>query len=414
MILHVPNILLPKNNWKEWAVIACDQHTQDIDYWKRVEEFVGDTPSALNYIYPEIYLPLDEERVINIHKAMCNYKDILIDQGPCFILVKRRVSESERTGLVVAVDLEEYEYNGSESFIRPTEKTIKERLPARVKIRENAELELTHVLVLYDDPEFSVLPRNTEGTVYEQNKVYDFDLMENGGHIKGFKISDKKILEEISNKIESLGTLLVGDGNHSLAAAKSFWEKIKGTVPENHPARYALVELVNIHDPGLTFEPIHRLVRGVDPEKLLKRFNARIVESFSGNSPLEISYIDNSAFENTDAGNKTADNPATVHIVEFVTKDRRGILIFDNPEHDLEVETLDEIIDDHIVEYEHDPEVVEKLGKEPESIGFFLPSLKRKEFFALIKKKGILPRKSFSLGKENEKRYYIEARRIMQ
>ncbi len=404
MILHVPNILLPETNWKEWAVIACDQHTQDIDYWKRVEDFVGNTPSTLNLIYPEIYLPLDEKRVDNIHKAMCSYKDILIDHGPCFILVKRAVSGSERTGLVVAVDLEEYEYNGSDSFIQPTEKTIKERLPARVKIRENAELELTHVLVLYDDPYFSVLPGNINGSVYEGNKVYDFDLMEDGGHIKGFKISDKKTLEEISNKIQALGTLLVGDGNHSLAAAKSFWEKIKGTVQDNHPARYALVELVNIRDPGLSFEPIHRLVRGIDPEKLLKRFNARVVEFPSGNSTAENPYLNNQA----------VDLPEASHIIEFVTKDKRGILIFDKSMYDLEVETLDKVIDDYVVEYEHDQEVVEKLGKETGSIGFFLPSLKRNEFFALIKKKGILPRKSFSLGKENEKRYYIEARRIVQ
>ncbi|KKG11550.1 DUF1015 domain-containing protein [Methanosarcina sp. 2.H.A.1B.4] len=397
MILHVPHILLPEANWSEWAVIACDQHTQDIEYWRRVEEFVGDTPSTLNLIYPEIYLPLDENRVNNIHKAMHNYKATLVDHGPCFVLVKRAVSGSERTGLVVAIDLEGYEYDGSESFIRPTEKTIKERLPARVMIRENAELELTHVLVLYDDPNFSVIPLNTDNPVYEENQIYDFDLIEDGGHIRGFKISDEKTIREISERIQALGTLLVGDGNHSLAAAKSFWEKIKGTVPDNHPARYALVELVNIHDPGLTFEPIHRIVRGVDPEELLKRFNARIMEAPSGN--LTAQY---------------AENQVTGHSIEFITKDRRGVLIFDNPEHDLEVETLDEVIDDYPVEYEHDPEVVEKLGKEPESIGFFLPSFKRSDFFALIKKKGILPRKSFSLGKENEKRYYIEARRIMQ
>lgn len=393
MILHVPHILLPEANWNEWAVIACDQHTQDMEYWKRVEEFVGETPSTLNLIYPEIYLPLDENRVDKIHEAMRNYRAFLVDHGPCFILVKRAVPGSERTGLVVAIDLEGYEYDGSESFIRPTEKTIKERLPARVLIRENAELELTHVLVLYDDPNFSVLPKNTAYQVYEENKVYDFDLMEDGGHIRGFKINDGKTIEEISEKIQVLGALLVGDGNHSLAAAKSFWEKIKGTVPDNYPARYALVELVNLHDPGLTFEPIHRIVRGVDPEELLKRFNARIIES--------------------SAGDPTTGFSDTGHSIGFITRDMQGFLVFDNPKHDLEVETLDEVIDTYPVEYEHDPEVVEKLGKEPQSVGFFLPALKRSEFFALIKKKGILPRKSFSLGKENEKRYYIEARRIM-
>ncbi len=454
MILHVPHILLPEANWKEWAVIACDQHTQDIEYWRRVEEFVGDTPSALKLIYPEIYLPLDENRVNDIHKAMYNYKTTLVDHGACFVLVKRAVSGNERTGLVVAIDLEGYEYDGSESFIRPTEKTIKERLPARVMIRENAELELTHVLVLYDDPDFSVIPLNTDSPVYEGNKIYDFDLMEEGGHIKGFKISDEKTIEEISERIQASGTLLVGDGNHSLAAAKSFWEKIKGTVPDNHPARYALVELVNIHDPGLTFEPIHRIVRGVDPEELIKRFNARVIESASIESAsIESSSIESASIEsasvnstsgpsingnsvtnnpatdnpvtnnpatnnpvtnNPATNNPVTNNPVTGHSIGFITKGRRGVLIFDNPEHDLEVETLDEIIDSYTVEYEHDPEVVEKLGKEPESIGFFLPSLKRSEFFALIKKKGILPRKSFSLGKENEKRYYIEARRITQ
>ncbi|AKB75027.1 hypothetical protein MSLAZ_1766 [Methanosarcina lacustris Z-7289] len=438
-MLHVPHILLPEANWKEWAVIACDQHTQDIEYWRRVEEFVGDTPSALNLIYPEIYLPLDENRVNKIHKAMCNYKATLVDHGACFVLVKRAVSGSERTGLVVAIDLEEYEYDGSESLIRPTEKTIKERLPARVMIRENAELELSHVLVLYDDPDFSVIPLNIDNPVYAGDKVYDFDLMEDGGHIRGFKISDEKTIWEISERIQAPGLLLVGDGNHSLATAKSFWEKIKGTVPDNHPARYALVELVNIHDPGLTFEPIHRIVRGVDPEELLKRFNARIIEAPSietpsieapsieapsGNSTTDLSVTGNSVTGNSVTGNSVtgnsvtnnpaADNPVTAHSIGFITKERRGVLIFDNPAHDLEVETLDEVIDGYPVEYEHDPEVVEKLGKEPESIGFFLPSLKRSEFFALIKKKGILPRKSFSLGKENEKRYYLEARRITQ
>ncbi len=393
MMLHVPHILLPKGNWEEWAVIACDQHTQDIEYWKRVEEFVGNTPSALKLIYPEIYLPLDEKRVNGIHQAMRAYKEILVDHGPCFILVKRSVSGKERTGLVVAVDLDDYEFDGSDSFIRPTEKTIKERLPTRVKIRKDAELELSHVLVLYDDPDFSILPEITA------DPVYDFDLMEDGGRITGYRVSDENTIKEISNKIQALGGLLVGDGNHSLAAAKSFWESIKGSVPDNHPARYAMVELVNIHDPGLTFEPIHRVLKGVDPEELLKRFTARIVES----QVSEVPVCEPSAGESS-----------TCHSIGFITKDRRGALVFDNPVHDLEVETLDEVIDDYPVEYEHDPEIVEKLGKEPDNIGFFLPSFKKSEFFSLIEKKGVLPKKSFSLGEENEKRYYVEARKIIQ
>ena len=395
MTLHVPRILLPVANWEKWAVIACDQHTQDEKYWKRVEEFVGNTPSTLNFIYPEIYLPLDEERIKNIHEAMRNRKEALVDHGPCFILVKRAVSGRERTGLVVSVDLEDYEYDGSDSFIRPTERTIKERLPARIKIREAAEIELTHILILYDDPAFSVLPKISE--ISERSKkmaepVYDFELMEMGGHVTGYKISDEETIAEIITKVEALGSLLVGDGNHSLATAKSFWEQIKGSVPEDHPARYALVELVNIHDPGLIFEPIHRVVKGVDPEELLNKFNAKIEDTPSTSSS----------------------SSSSGHSVTFVTKDRRGTLVFDKPGHDLEVESLDEVIDAYSVEYEHDPEMVEKLGKEPGNIGFFLPPLKKSEFFSLIKKKGVLPKKTFSLGEENEKRYYIEARRIVR
>jgi len=380
------------DNWEKWAVIACDQHTQDMEYWKRVEEFVGDAPSTLNLIYPEIYLPFDEKKVREIHKAISDYKNNLIDHGPCFILVKRSVSGKERTGLVAAVDLEEYEFNGSDSYIRPTEGTIKERLPARVRIRENAELELSHILVLYDDPDFSVIPKNTDDPVYTGNKVYDFELMENGGQITGYKICDEKEIKRISDKIQELGLLLVGDGNHSLAAAKSFWEKIKGTVPDNHPARFALVELVNIHDPGLCFEPIHRVVKGVDPEELLKKFNAKVVEA--------------------PACDLTGSSSFVSHSIGFVTKDRCGILVFDNPMYDLEVETLDEIIDGYSIEYEHDPEIVKEIGKKQGNIGFFLPPLEKSEFFPLIKRKKVLPRKSFSLGKENEKRYYIECRKI--
>lgn len=393
MVLHVPRILLPKDNWEKWAVIACDQHTQDLEYWKRVEEFIGDVPSTFNIIYPEIYLPLDENKVNKIHKTLSDYKKLLVDHGPCFILVRRSVSGKERIGLVVTVDLEEYQFEGSDSFIKPTEGTIKERLPARIRIRENAELELSHILVLYDDPYFSIIPRNPDDFTCKENQVYDFDLMENGGHITGYRISNEKIIEEISDKILNLGTLLVGDGNHSLAAAKSFWEQIKGKVQADHPARYAMVELVNVHDPGLSFEPIHRVVSGIEPEKLLKKFNARIEET----TPFP----------------STADFSVAGHSIGFITRDRSGVLIFDNPVYDLEVETLDEIIDNYSIEYEHDPEVVEKFGKEQGNIGFFLPPLKKSDFFSLIKKKGILPRKSFSLGKENEKRYYIEARKIV-
>jgi uncharacterized protein (DUF1015 family) len=393
MILNVPHILLPNNNLEKWAVIACDQHTQDIEYWKRVEEFVGNSSSTFNLICPEIYLPLDEKRLNNIRKASHDYKEILVDHGSCFILVKRSVDSKERIGLVAAIDLDEYEFDGSDSLIRPTEGTIKERLPARVQIRENSELELSHILVLYNDPAFSVIPKNTDDTIYEVNKIYDFDLMEKGGHIIGYKICDEKLIKEISSKVNNFGLFLVGDGNHSLAAAKNFWEKIKGTVHNLHPARYALVELMNIHDPGLSFEPIHRVVIGVKPDELLKKFNAKIIES-----PTCHTFY-----------NSSVDS----HSIGFVTKNNCGKLILDTVGCDLEVEILDAVIDNCSIEYEHDPEIVEKIGKKQGNIGFFLPPLEKSEFCSLIIEKGILPRKSFSLGKENEKRYYVEARKIV-
>ncbi|MDD4749041.1 MAG: DUF1015 domain-containing protein [Methanosarcinaceae archaeon] len=399
MMLHVPRILLPKASWEKWAVIACDQHTQDPTYWKRVEEFVGDTPSALNFIYPEIYLPLEEKRIQRIHEAMAHSGAWLKDHGPCLILVKRRVLGRERTGLIVAIDLEEYAYEGSDSKIRPTERTIKERLPTRVKIRKAAEIELSHVLVLYDDPAFRVLPKkltnleNAENPLKQKiEQVYDFELMEKGGHITGYKIQDEKTIAEIKEKIEALGNLLVGDGNHSLAAAKNFWESLKGSVSSDHPARYALVELVNIHDPGLVFEPIHRVVKGVEPKELLKKFNVKLKEDFR-------------------------DQAVTGQTVTFITKNRRGSLSFERvktKEPKLEVESLDAVLENYTVEYEHDAEMVEKIGKKEGNIGFFLPPLKKRDFFALIQKKGVLPKKSFSLGEEKEKRYYLEARKLVR
>ena len=207
--------------------------------------------------------------------------------------------------------------------------------------------------------------------------------MEKGGHIIGYKICDEKIIKEISNKVNNFEMFLVGDGNHSLAAAKNFWEKIKGTVPNLHPARYALVELVNIHDPGLSFEPIHRVVIGVEPDELLKKFNAKIIESPTCHQCY------NSSVES--------------HSIGFVTKNKFGRIILNTIGCNMEIETLDAVIDNCSIEYEHDPEIVEKIGKKQGNT-VSSPTLKKEpEFFSLIIKKGILPRKSFSLGKENEK-----------
>ncbi|MDE6597053.1 MAG: DUF1015 domain-containing protein, partial [Clostridia bacterium] len=267
--VKIPQILLPENaDMTVWAVNACDQFTSDIQYWKEVESLVGDKKSTLNLIFPEIYLKdSPEKRIKNINSSMCEYLSDgtfkTVEGG--FVLVERTTAAGTRTGIVLAVDLEDYSFEkGAKTPIRSTEATILERIPPRVQIRKNAPIELPHVMLLYNDKESTVLNCAKRGEV-----LYDFDLNMNGGHITGTYVENA---EEVKQALYSLvdensdGLLFaVGDGNHSLATAKTCWEEIKkGLTAEErktHPARFALCEVVNIFDPALNFEPIHRLVK---------------------------------------------------------------------------------------------------------------------------------------------------------
>lgn len=390
--IKVPQILLPESaDMRVWAVNACDQFTSDEKYWEELDGLVGDKPSALRLIFPEIYLKDNpEKRIENINAKMREYLDggVFKKVEGGFVLVERTTQSGTRTGIVLAIDLEDYDFaKGSKALIRSTEATILERIPPRVKIRENAPLELPHVMLLYNDPDGSVLKKAERGEI-----LYDFDMNMGGGHVKGTYIGNA---EEVKNAFYALtdgdkygnGEKLlfaVGDGNHSLATAKTCWESVKKTLTAeetaNHPARFALVEAVNIYDPALTFEPIHRLVKTDAAEKFVQGFKPK--------------------------GGKKAYIAVNGEISEVAFPD-------DIPEG---IRQLDLYITGFLkknggeVDYIHGEDELKSFSSQ--GVGVILPAIEKDDFFRLIVTGGNLPRKTFSMGEGNEKRYYIEAKLI--
>lgn len=390
--IKIPEILLPAEcNMTAWAVNACDQFTSDEEYWRDLKNFVGDNPSTLKLVFPEIYLKDDpDKRIADINAAMRSYLGggvfKKVDGG--FILVERKTQSGVRTGMVLAVDLEDYSFEkGSKALIRSTEATILERIPPRVKIRENAPIELPHVMLLYDDKENAVLSCVKRGKV-----LYDFELNMGGGSVKGTYIENA---EEVRDKLYSLAQgdrygngekllFAVGDGNHSLATAKTCWNNLKKDLTEeemeNHPARYALVEVVNIYDNALIFEPIHRLIKTDEPEAFAAglRFKGGKKAKVAINGKIkEISFPDD-----IPQGIRELDS----YIKEFI--ERKG----------------------GEVDYIHGDDEICTLSHK--GVGVLLPAIKKDDFFRLIVTGGNLPRKTFSMGEGNEKRYYIEAKAI--
>ena len=411
------NILLPKDaDMHKWSVVACDQYTSEPKYWEEVENIVGDAPSTLKITLPEIYLERENvsERIQKINDEMDNLlnTNFFKTLSNSLVYLERTCSDGKvRKGIVGMVDLEDYSYEkGSQTLIRATEGTVLERIPPRVRVRENAKLELPHVMLLIDDEKKEIIEGLTD-KVSSEDLVYDFDLMQNGGHIKGYKIPDNLTdavfagLEKLADKdnfeakynVKDKGVLLfsVGDGNHSLATAKACYENLKKVLPkeeyENHPARYALVEVVNLHSDALEFEPIHRVVFGVEPEKMIKEFKK---------------FYDIS----TTAGEGQR--------IEYVYKDHSETLYIKNPKSTLAVGSLQIFIDEYIksnggkVDYIHGDDVTKKLGSEPRNIGFLLPNMKKTDLFKTVILDGALPRKTFSMGHSYDKRYYLEARKI--
>ncbi|MBE6593254.1 MAG: DUF1015 domain-containing protein [Ruminococcaceae bacterium] len=409
------DILLPdfnKIDASKWAVIACDQFTSEPHYWENAERIVGDAPSTLRIMLPEVYLSETAERIPTINATMDTYLcEHLVSHPNSMIYVERTQSDGNvRRGIVMAIDLECYDFKkGANALIRATEATVIERIPPRVAIRRDAKIELPHVMLLIDDPKRTVI----ESLSSENCPIvaYDTELMLGGGHVKGRFLSDeaKRTVSAALDTLitpeamaerygdSSLAPLLfaVGDGNHSLATAKTIYEEIKASIGEeaaaSHPARYALTEVVNIHDEALKFEPIYRVMFNVDPDDVLTKLTA-YTEALSGS--------------------------AQSQTIEYLTDKKNGNIVVAAPEKQLTVGTLQDFIDGYIkenpkaeVDYIHGVESVKSLiGKS--SIGFIFSGMSKSELFKTVIYDGALPRKTFSMGHAEDKRYYLECRSI--
>ena len=398
-IFNKADILLPSKeiDLTKWSVVACDQYTSQPSYWKETENIVGNAPSTLNIVFPEVYLDEGEERILKINEKMQEYLEngVFDEYKNILIFVERKQSDGRvRRGIIGTVDLEEYDFSKtSKSLIRATEGTVLERIPPRVKIRENAPLELPHILILLNDEQDDII-KKTENC----EKLYDFELMQNGGHIRGYKIAENdadRIIEKINKMAKTAeGNLLfaVGDGNHSLATAKTCWENLKKTLSEEeqktHPARYCLVELENIHQEAIDFEPIHRVVFGVNPKAVIdeiKKFYPETAE------------IDNGGQH-----------------INYVFGDSEGDLYIKNDASELAVGTLQKFLDskNYKIDYIHGDDTAISLAKKAENIAFLLPKPHKNDLFKAVIKDGALPRKTFSMGEANDKRFYFEAKKI--
>ncbi len=412
------DIMLPKKNidTKTWSVIACDQYTSEPEYWNKVSEIVGNEKSTLNLTLPEIYLEDDNvsERITKIHETMNNYlkEDIFDTYKNSFVYVERVQSNGIlRAGIVGMIDLEEYDYNkGSTSQVRATEATVIERIPPRIKVRQNAPLELPHIMILIDDEQKTVIEPLFEAK-NNFEKLYDTELIQNGGHISGYLVS-KEAQKQIISALDKLSdydkfnekysmqntpVLLyaMGDGNHSLATAKEYYEQLKKANPDkdfsNHPARYALAEIVNLHSPALDFEAIYRIVNDVDTYKLVNEMTEKLQLSDS------------------DSGQS----------FEYVIGNEKKTVSIGNPSSNLTVGSLQAFLDEYIkenggkIDYIHGKDVLYSLAQNANSIGFILPDMDKADLFPTVIKDGALPRKTFSMGHAEDKRFYMECRKIV-
>ena len=426
--LHVPSLLLPRSDipLETWAVIACDQYTSQPEYWEQVRRLVGDDPSTLQLIFPEAYLgeACREQTIAGINRRMQAYlkSGVLVEQRPGFMLVEREVGRTApRKGLVVALDLEQYDYrDGAQKLIRTTEGTDQSRLPPRLQVREKASLETPHIMVLIDDPQQTVIEPLDERDL---KLAYDFELMLGGGRLRGWHIYDGVLIDEIAGRLARLACgkppliYALGDGNHSFATARAVWERLKAEAEDvrqimNHPARYALAELVNVHDEGLEFAPIHRVVFGVDEVDLLRAMETH----YKGSGFSRRTFADRDGWEA--ACGEAAVGPG--HHIPYMSGTERGLLSIAEPSFQLEVASLQTFLDRYLdahprarLDYIHGEAVLEQLAAEPDSIGFFLPTMDKRDLFKTIVIDGATPRKTFSLGEAAEKRYYLECRSLV-
>jgi len=458
---------------KKWAVVACDQYTSEPEYWKRVDEFVGgDSPSTLRITFPEVYLEKgrDEKIIRSISETMKNYESTGIFEETKthgVVVVERTFRDGQmRRGVILALDLEKYDYKpNSQTVIRATEKTIESRIPPRLKVRREVSIELPHIIVLIDDPNDTVIGTISQHLDTVGRVVYETELMENSGYLKGVWIDDSRVLEELGENLLHLSdskkfqkkyslpdnsdlnplVFAMGDGNHSLATAKARWEEVKanGADFQNHPARYALVEIQNCQDPTLVFEPINRLIEGIDiavarqdfadetsslpptdddgvvgaigGERLLNEFKYWLESTNQG--PIVIA-------EGEDAfGDVLISQPGTPHgIIGYVLNGLRGSITITNPKKVLPVATFTDFIDPWLtknstvrIDYVHETTAIDRecIESKHGNIGFVFPSMEKSDLFKTVIFDGVLPRKTFSMGASHDKRFYFEGRRIV-
>ena len=431
--LQIPQILLPKPSidLQKWSVIACDQFTSQPEYWQEVSQIVGDAPSTYHMILPEVYLETsqEEKRIQSSYQFMKDYlQSGVFSTLDGFIYVQRTVGDQTRRGLMVCLDLEHYDFtSGSQTLIRATEGTIIDRLPPRIRIREQAPLECPHILVLFDDPDGTVLAPLDE-KLDQLKKVYDFDLMMDSGHLKGYAIDNKQHQTEIIKNLRNLidpqtfaskynlpdgqyqpFLFAMGDGNHSLATAKAIWENLKPTVSMDHPARYALVEIENVHDPALTFEPIHRVLFDVKQD-ILAAMHAVWGDRLVVQDDLTDAELTN-AIDNIESN---------YHQVGMVSADGAKLIQIHAPQDNLAVGTLQKFLDEFIenkgaekIDYVHGTDVLFDIGKQQGNSGFYVPGIEKSDLFKTVILDGALPRKTFSMGAAKEKRFYLESRKII-
>ena len=448
---RLPRLCLPRRgvDLAKWAVIACDQYTAEPEYWQRVAQQGGDAPSTLHLNFPEVYLgaPDAPARIARIRQAMRSVVDAgLLEEREGAVYVKRTVGGRTRRGLMLELDLEHYDFSAdSTSLIRPTEGTIVARLAPRIEVRRDAELELPHVLVLIDDPEDSVIgpiaAAAAEGAAGDRLvELYATELMQGGGHVTGHAV-DSARGERAAQTLVALAQpqafaqrygvpastppmlFAVGDGNHSLATAKSIWQQAKASVGMNHPSRYALVEVENIHDPALHFAPIHRLLFDVQADvraALAEAFGARLICTDVPSAAAMRERVQLARGGRQAAG--LVGPGARFSVVEFVEDSGHGDTApgaATASTSGLLVGVLQGFIDRFVeqggareVDYVHGDDVLERLAQQPGSVGFHLATVSKAELLKRVVHDGPLPRKTFSMGEANEKRYYVEARRI--
>ena len=416
------DILFPQvDSMEKWAVIACDQFTSDPAYWERVRQHAEGSPSTINLILPEAELgtPQEAAHTALINRTMAEYLDANVFRTlkDSFVYVERTLENgSIRRGLIGMVDLDAYDYStGSVSPIRATERTVVERIPPRMRVRREAPVELPHILMLADDAGRTLV----EPVAAQKDRLpllYEGELALGGGFVRGWAVEDPALIAQIENALTVLGsqeefdkkypdatrrdplTLAVGDGNHSLASAKACWEEVKrGLTPQEtvvHPARFAMVELENIHDDALRMEPIHRVLFGVDQKKFMDAFRAAYPNAYEGKGD--------------------------GHTIEFVWNGESRFITVPDPKVQLAVGTLQGVIDQYLkdnggeVDYIHGDDVTRELGGKPGNMGFLLPAMGKEQLFKTVMADGVLPRKTFSMGHAQDKRYYIEARKIVK